>query len=488
MSAVSAYLICNTLELVTPSPQATLFFAALCHLFIGGITVGWFAFALVLSNRKVFLTKPAFHILWLIPLVTVALAFTNSSHHLLWKDYVFLPEHTEFLYMRVISYGAWFWIEWLQSYILVITGAFLMVWSSIPPHKTIRTQSRSLAIGALLPLGVNLIYVLHLIPGLLKDYSALGYAISGIFLAVSIFRHRLLNLTPLARTILIDNMHDGMLTLDLSKRVADYNPAALWMLSANDHHPIELGEPFPLLDTYIQSFETNPHMELLQTELKLAGLGEDGYFDMQIRRIRGQIDQEEVGYLVFLHSISDHVKLLQTVRKQAEEDWLTGVHNRSRFDELARLKIEDAKVTSQACSILMMDIDHFKEVNDSLGHRGGDQLLQAFALRLGGLMRKNDLLGRIGGDEFIVLLPDTSLENGRSLAERICRQIALEPLDTQEFGKIPITISIGISAEGGISSEPLETIVNMADKALYRAKTLGRNRVCVSEPVRDVIG
>jgi diguanylate cyclase (GGDEF)-like protein len=188
-----------------------------------------------------------------------------------------------------------------------------------------------------------------------------------------------------------------------------------------------------------------------------------------------------IGYLVVLHSITEHKRLLQATRKLAEEDALTGVLNRTRFVELTNQEIEHANASSLDFMILMIDIDKFKEINDTAGHVCGDQVIQTFARRLQSLLRSSDLIGRIGGDEFIVLLPETSEEKGWQLASRLCVQVAASPMETTAYGAFPITISIGVAQGMAGSHETLEQVIIRADQALYQAKEQGRNRVCIGK-------
>jgi diguanylate cyclase (GGDEF)-like protein len=479
VSGVTAYLLFNTLELVDPTPQGTLFFAQVCYLCIGFLTVNWLAFALAYSNHENWLATIPFRLLWVIPSITAVLVFTNSYHHLIWKEYTFIPVTNGFLYMRVIAYGGWFWVFWLQAYMLILTAVVFLVSNSITSRKHFRIQSRLAVIAALLPLIVNLVYVLHLIPGLKKDFSSLSYAFSGLLLAVSLFRYRMLDLTPIAHANLIDNMTDGMFILDTSKRVVDFNPAALRIFSNTHIVPPQLGELFPMFDSHLKQLEDDATVDFLQTEITLPLQEEEVYFDLQIRRLRDPRIDEAVGYMVLMHTITEHKKVLQIVRKLAEEDTLTGVFSRSRFFELAHKEIEGVRINLPRFSIMMIDIDHFKNINDSQGHIGGDQLLQAFVRRLRVLLRSIDLIGRLGGDEFIVLQPDTSLENAIQLAERLCIQVAAKPMETESCGLLPITISIGVAEYSVNSSETLESVIDIADKGLYQAKALGRNRACV---------
>lgn len=477
LAAAAAYLFFNTLELVNPTRQGTFVFAQVGYLCIGALTVNWMAFALAFANRINALKSRLFPFLWVIPAITAVLVFTNPSHHLIWKEYFFIPVSHGFLLMRVSAYGSWFWVFWLQSYFLILIGAALIGWNTFSTRRPLPMQAWLALAGALLPLIVNLVYVLHLIPGFIKDYSPLSYAFSGLFFAISIFRYRLLELPLLARSILIDKMSDGMLTLDTLGRIADFNPAALHIFSGLAFAAPVIGATFPYLDGYIQQFDNQPETDMIESEIVLPRTDGKAYYDLQIRRLYNQKGPEEIGYLVSLHDVTEHNKLLQSARQMATEDALTGVFNRRHFIELARQEMERPRTHPICFSILMIDIDYFKQVNDSLGHIGGDQILHGFAQRLRALLRSSDLLGRIGGDEFIVLLPDTNLEDARRLAERLCSQVAERPIETEEYGALPITISIGVSECSAEYSERLEPVIAVADKGLYQAKGLGRNCV-----------
>jgi diguanylate cyclase (GGDEF)-like protein len=486
MGAVAAYLVFNTLELVDTTPQGTLFFAQICYVCISVLTVNWLVFTLSYLNYENWLRSPFFRLTWIIPAITTVLVFTNSYHHLIWKEFTFIPVTNGFLYLRVIAYGSWFWVFWLQAYFLILISAVMMISINSMPRQYFHIQSRLATAAALLPLIVNMFYILRLIPGLIKDFSPLSYAFSGILMAISIFRYRMLDLTPLARSILIDNMNDGMLTLDTSKRLVDFNPAVLRIFNTTQMHAPQMGEKIPFLEPYLQQMENNSSVDQMQIEINLPQPIEDGYYDLQIRRLCDQRSLEGVGFLVLMHAITEHKKLLQAVRKLADEDTLTGLLNRSRFTELAIKEISYVRNSPQHFSLMIIDIDFFKLVNDSLGHIAGDQLLQAFTQRLCPLFRSTDLIGRIGGDEFIVMLPDTILDNAFQLAERLCKKIAESPIETKDFGALNITISVGVAEYVKGGSDSIEPVIALADKGLYQAKALGRNRVCVFDPSLDV--
>lgn len=168
------------------------------------------------------------------------------------------------------------------------------------------------------------------------------------------------------------------------------------------------------------------------------------------------------------------------LQELAYYDPLTGLPNRRFFFEHANLIFEEAKRYEKPLSLLVMDIDHFKKINDTYGHDVGDLILKTFANVLRGIVRQSDICARFGGEEFVVLLPNTNLEGAKVLAERIRTATAKNLV---EHGSIVIvfTVSIGISQyRKGMQS--IDELIKEADIALYRAKEGGRNRVEVFIP------
>ena len=172
-------------------------------------------------------------------------------------------------------------------------------------------------------------------------------------------------------------------------------------------------------------------------------------------------------------------------RKRAEEaihylaitDTLTGLYNRHRFFELAGREFERARRYSHPVSIIIIDIDNLKPVNDTYGHLAGDCLIQSIGQECARELRKTDVLGRYGGDEFIALLPETELPETLQVIDRLCEHIAQTPF-TFEGQELPTTISVGVAALDP-NCTSIEDLLARADKALYAAKQAGKNRLSV---------
>ncbi|MGQ9927242.1 MAG: diguanylate cyclase [Chloroflexaceae bacterium] len=175
-----------------------------------------------------------------------------------------------------------------------------------------------------------------------------------------------------------------------------------------------------------------------------------------------------------------NARLFRQVQQLATLDALTGLTNRRHFLELAYYEIERAKRYHHPLSLLMIDVDHFKQFNDTYGHLVGDQALRAVSARLRDNLRENDVIGRFGGEEFIVLLPETGNEQALQVAERLRGAINAQPIATDE-GEVGVSVSIGV-ASCTFTRQPLsvEQLLKRADDALYVAKRRGRNQIQVA--------
>jgi diguanylate cyclase (GGDEF)-like protein len=163
----------------------------------------------------------------------------------------------------------------------------------------------------------------------------------------------------------------------------------------------------------------------------------------------------------------------------ARTDHLTGVCNRRHFFDLAAHAFDVSRRYRHPLSVMLFDVDHFKQVNDSWGHQIGDEILESVARIAGHHLRDADVIGRYGGEEFIVLLPESSARQAMIVAERIREGIAAHGIDTGK-GTVKVTISAGIA--DALSEDTLDWLIRRADQALYEAKEAGRNRAMMYRP------
>ena len=175
------------------------------------------------------------------------------------------------------------------------------------------------------------------------------------------------------------------------------------------------------------------------------------------------------------HAVEEIEKLEAKFEFEATHDQLTGVSSRRALMAAIDTELERARRYGQDLSVLMCDLDHFKSVNDRYGHPIGDETLKVFASRAKRLMRASDLIGRYGGEEFIVLLPSTNEDEALVIAERLRSEIASKIFDVTRDG-VTVTVSIGVTL-ARLDEDSAETVINRADQALYKAKQNGRNTV-----------
>ena len=187
-----------------------------------------------------------------------------------------------------------------------------------------------------------------------------------------------------------------------------------------------------------------------------------------------------LGIVYFIHDISQQKELIQALHDIASYDSLTEIFNRGKLMEELEKELLRMKRYGKCFSVLMVDIDHFKLVNDLYGHQAGDEVLKALATECKNRIRKTDSIGRYGGEEFMIILPESDEDSAFHVAESIRKSIADLDFRSNE-DLIKITISIGIkTVYHNEDSLSVEYIIKCADSALYNAKRNGRNQTSAS--------
>ena len=184
--------------------------------------------------------------------------------------------------------------------------------------------------------------------------------------------------------------------------------------------------------------------------------------------------------MIALNDISQRKEMEAELFRQASTDSLTGVSNRRYFQNQAEQEVRRARRFARDMTVMMIDIDHFKKINDEHGHAVGDAVIQGVVKRALESLRQSDSLGRIGGEEFAVLLPETSLAAAYDVAERLREHMAAKPIIAGTT-PIPCAVSIGV-AQLSAQDGSIDDLLNRADLALYAAKNNGRNKVEMAPP------
>ena len=197
-------------------------------------------------------------------------------------------------------------------------------------------------------------------------------------------------------------------------------------------------------------------------------------------------DNKVIGFVGCLRDITERVRAEKLFRdklvKMASSDCLTGLANRRSFFSSLETAVTKVKKNNSPLSILLIDIDHFKNINDTYGHHSGDEILVEIAEQITSCLRKRDIAARIGGEEFGVFLPETSIQDAYALAEVICTSIARHKfVISKSLEPISCTVSIGVSCSSIFTSAKTLDLYKIADTRLYIAKNTGRNQVSADE-------
>lgn len=183
---------------------------------------------------------------------------------------------------------------------------------------------------------------------------------------------------------------------------------------------------------------------------------------------------------------SELMKANEKLRCLALEDGLTGLYNHRHFHEILDQELERSRRHSRSLSLLLLDIDFFKKVNDSYGHLIGDQVLKRLAIQVRKVTRASDIIARFGGEEFAIILPETNTAGTRVFGERVRRSIEMMDIGVREYS-FRVTVSVGgTTFEPDMPINNREILIEVADKAVYHSKGLGRNRFSFF-PLEDYI-
>lgn len=409
-----------------------------------------------------------------IPALILTLAWTNQYHGLIWSEFYTVTRGS--LAMLGLKHGPAFWVYLAYSYTcLGLAGIFLFRWF-FSSASIFKAQAGTLLTAlAVVWLG-SIIYNAGLSPIPNVDTTPLTFSIATIIAAYGFFRYQLFDVVPVAKAEVFNSMLDGVAVLDENERLIDLNPAAEKIIGQQKDqvvgriaHEVFDRQPEILKMLGGKDIEgevcLRPSGNKLTYELRIASL-----VDRQNRRM---------GRLLVWRDITERKELEERLRKLATTDELTNISNRRSFMEQGRAWFAQSRRHKRPLAVLALDLDNFKTINDRYGHHVGDLALAHFADLVTRNQRAEDIFGRLGGEEFALILSGTDSETALHAAERLRGILADSPLDTGE-GLVAITVSIGV-AEIKETDAALEGTLRRADMALYQAKADGRNKVVLAD-------
>jgi len=330
--------------------------------------------------------------------------------------------------------------------------------------KLQKRQGVCLLVSILIPLFVNIYHIIsynHLRP----DINPFAVSVSLALLLYSVRNQNLLNVVPLARAQVIESMADAFIVCGRDFSFLDANQAAK--------------ELFPQLRTLIPG-ETMEQVKQFEghNELCLQINGEMRFYKVTQTRIRQS--SKDNGICIVFHDITDKETQLKSLYGKATFDPLMHIYNRAAFFDFASLKLNADEAKEQPYGLLMIDLDHFKMVNDTYGHPCGDIVLEAIAAIVRNHFSKGDIVGRYGGEEIVVLMEDISARQMLDTVEKLREVIEHKTIYCHE-NSICLTASIGMAHSSAGNVHSLEDMILQADLALYEAKNGGRNCACLYE-------
>ena len=425
-------------------------------------------FAMQLSGIHDWLKTPFILALCIEPVLVLVALFTDP-----WHGLFFAGRETRGIGM-ILRGGPMLWLNVFYSYLLVLIAFVIFIRRFLQTEGIYKNQIGVVLIGVGFPWLNSFIFVLGYSPFPNADNTPFSFSIAGLAFTYALLRYNLLDILPIARHALIENMSDGVLVVDAQSRLVDINPAAEQVLGLS--RKSQIGEPVAsLFSTWPDILEAFHDVRETHTVISLADLPQS-YFDLKISPLYSD-HQRFLGRLVVWRDITILKKAQADLQEQAIRDALTGLYNRRYLDESLDRELARAMRERQPIAFVMLDIDHFKKVNDTFGHNEGDTVLQKLATLLLTYTRIGDIVCRYGGEEFLVILPDVTAEIAFQVAERWRKSFVGLTMPVEQAEAKP-TLSCGIS-EFPTHGNTKEELISTADKALYHAKQTGRNRVVI---------
>ncbi|WKZ46847.1 MAG: diguanylate cyclase [Anaerolineales bacterium] len=462
-------------------------------MYVGIITMPniFLAFILKITSHERWFSRPYLFLFFIQPALSLLLLWTNQFHRLYYESIT----ATEVSGMVMFDFvrGPWYFVNLTYSYAVVLLALGVMFYSALRLGPLFRSQYRLILIGSVIPWVGSIYSEINFDQFRGLDITPVTFGITGILFAFAVARSRFMDLVPVARSLLIENMSDGLLMLDTINRVVDFNPAMHRFLGGNPstllgrHISELLGDWLADSDSFLSESESQVEMLIPDEPPRYLDLRVTPLFNAY-RNLSGRLivfrditDRKDVEKKLRIANRQLQSQLIEIgtlqskLREQAIRDPLTNLFNRRYLEETLDRELARAAREKYSVSIVLIDIDHFKQVNDTYGHEAGDVMLKAIAQVLTSFGRRGDFACRYGGEEFVVAMPNLPIEVAYGRAETL--RASLNSLQAPYNRYIlTATFSMGI-ASSPANGETRESLLRSADKALYKVKQSGRDDI-----------
>jgi diguanylate cyclase (GGDEF)-like protein len=473
---ISVYLFGYIMIINNNNLQEMIFWNQFQYLGLPFISVLWLIVALLYTKTIYSLKIRMALLLFSIPVITFFMRLTNHWHHLFYTEWG-MKQFFGY-YSLYMERGFWYYVN-ISYTILCLLLTIIIYLIGYLKNKAGYTKPHFLVFlfASLLPF-IGIVLLLLVFDEWSIDYSALIMPISLLIISYGILKYDFLEIRTLARETIFENNLAGMVVLGPGNRIIDYNKAAEKFFEAINislnNYPIEyILKREPKL---LEIFESKANRDF-----SLVIDGEERFFEIDVVPLGGPHDGN-TRMLKSIRDVTEERKIQEKLRFLATTDSLSGLYNRAEFMDLAKSEFARAKRNNEVLSLLIMDLDNFKVINDTFGHAAGDEMIREMGNIIRTGFRKTDIAGRIGGEEFAVVLKNASLEEAKKVAEQFRETVSRRKViyGKQEIG---YTVSIGVAAIGSNTDDinNIEDLLKMADDALYKAKAKGRNCVATLE-------
>lgn len=465
---------------LTPGINAKIFWLGLAFFGVATSSPAFLTVAIEFTGHQDWLTRKFFIGIFTLPALAMFMYITDPWFGLFFGGMDITAPND---FMRG---GPGFGLLGLNGYFCTFSSAYLFIRYYLTASAVKRSSIVIILVGTFFPFFGTLVSLFHLSPFPGLDLTPLLFSISGMFYAYGLFTYRMMDLAPIGREAVLEKMEDGMLVVDDVNRVVDLNPRARSFLDKGIGNPIG-HSVMNVFSTWAREIHFDFMAQSDRTHVQVEG--PDFYhYDILITTLfdsRGDI----AGRLFVWRDISAQKKseievhevnldlkrrlmeielLHAELRELAVRDTLTGLFNRGYMEETLDREFARAIREKTSLSVMMIDVDKFKMVNDTFGHQAGDVVLQT----LGDLLMKNirmgDIACRYGGDEMLVVMPNASLDDASLRAKKIA-QIFSELRFDFNSAIFQTTLSIGVASFPTYANTVAE-LLQVADKALYSAK------------------
>jgi diguanylate cyclase (GGDEF)-like protein len=464
VAAVVFYVYGYSMELNSADKEQILFWNGFEYLGIPFVSTLWLTLALMYTGAFYPVKKWLLAYIFIIPSITFITRFTNGFHHLYFADISFVIRGER---LRLIKeMGPWMYVQLFHSMSMVIVSLFVLLRPLMT--KSIKEAKVGLMLVASFFAVAGLVLNLTDPLGLHIDYMVLMLPLTSICVTIAVVKYDFLEVKTLARDMIFEQGNDAMLLVNMDGSIVDFNQQAKQLFAE---------QSISLLDSPLNAlFRDNPEYNtLIQGDTSgtfLINRADQPFYYKVTTDIISDSRANPVGRVKRIQDITLNYCLNQELKQQATIDALSGVYNRREFLRLAELAFK-AHNSGYLC-LLMMDLDFFKSINDRYGHMAGDEVIESIGALLKRSFRDTDIAGRLGGEEFALLMHAQHVKQAYEKADAF-RQ-SFEKLEhIFEGNSFRVTISMGLADQEGTSG--VDQMINNADKALYRAKSEGRNRV-----------